>query len=69
MSVTTNYTVANETQLNDALRALDVGGAESASNTAYAITLSANITLTSPLDAINLASGDSLTVAGARSCD
>ena len=67
MSVTTNYIVASEGQLNAALAAIDVGGSQSAINTAYTITLSTTIALTSgPLDAINLASGDKLTIAGAN---
>ena len=63
----TDFTVTNETELNDVLAGIDQGGAHAVANTAYTITLApANGTfaLTSDLDAINLAAGSSLTIVG-----
>jgi hypothetical protein len=62
----TSFSVANEAQLNAAIQQIDVGGASAATNTAYSITLTAGFMLTGNLDAINLASGSSLTVQGSN---
>jgi hypothetical protein len=62
--MTTTFTVANETQLNTAIQAIDAGGADAAANTAYTIDITGQISLTSELPAINLDSGSSVTIAG-----
>jgi hypothetical protein len=63
--MTTQFTVTNEAELNAALAQIDVGGASAATNTAYKIIITADLTganaLSTDLDAINLASGSSLT--------
>src|SRR4029077_17671511 len=61
----TSFTVSNTDQLNAALAAIDVGGSSSAPNTAFTITFASGFTLTSQLDAINLAGGETLTIDGA----
>ena len=58
------FTVASEADLNAAIRAIDVGGADAAQNTAYTINITGPISLTTDLLAINLESGSSLTIAG-----
>ena len=69
-TITTSFTVTNETGLNNALAAIDLTGASSAPNTAYTITFGPGLTgakavaLTSDLDAINLATGDTLMING-----
>src|SRR5579863_6965523 len=65
MSGTVTFTVSNESQLNAAIAAIDIGGTASATNTAYSITLSAGFSLSTDLYAINLAAGDTLTIDGA----
>jgi hypothetical protein len=60
----TSFQVANQTDLNNAITQIDVGGASAAINTAYTITLTSSFTLSTDLWAINLASGSSLTVQG-----
>ena len=62
--MTTIFTVASEADLNAAIRAIDVGGADVAQNTAYTINITGPISLTTDLLAINLESGSSLTIAG-----
>lgn len=62
----TSFQVANQTDLNNAIAQIDVGGASAAINTAYTITLTASFTLGTDLYAINLASRSSLTVEGAN---
>jgi hypothetical protein len=70
MPIQTIFTVASETDLNNALTAIDLTGASSAPNTAYTITLNSGLTganalqLTAALHAINLAQGDTLTIQG-----
>ncbi|MGO9356779.1 MAG: autotransporter-associated beta strand repeat-containing protein, partial [Xanthobacteraceae bacterium] len=54
----------SEAALNAEIRAIDVGGADAAPNTAYVINIDGPISLTSDLLAINLDSGSSLTIAG-----
>jgi len=61
---TTSFVVSNESQLNTVLAAVDVGGVLSKANQAYTISLSAGFTLSSALDHVNLASGDTLTLDG-----
>ena len=64
----TSFTVANLAQLNAAIQSIDLGGASSAPNTAYTITFAApsgTLSLTGDLNAINLASNDTLTIVGA----
>ncbi|HEV2364217.1 MAG TPA: hypothetical protein VGS12_08485 [Caulobacteraceae bacterium] len=63
-AIQTSFSVASEADLNAALQAIDLTGAQSRPNTAYTITLAAGFTLASDLDAVNLASGDSLTING-----
>ena len=60
----TSFTVGSEADLNAALAQIDLSGASSAPSTAYSITLSSSITLTTDLHAINLASGDTLAIQG-----
>ncbi|HEY4173737.1 MAG TPA: hypothetical protein VGM42_11980, partial [Rhodopila sp.] len=66
----TSFTVTNEADLNNAIQQIDLTGGSSVTNTAYTITFGAGLTganalqLTSDLDAINLASGDTLTIDG-----
>ncbi len=64
MSGSTSFTVASTADLNAAIQAIDLTGASSAPNTDYTITFSQGFTLTGQLDAINLASGDTLTIDG-----
>ena len=63
--VQSSFLVASEADLNSALASIDVSGIWSIPNIAYTITLSSGITLATDLDAINLASGDTLTINGA----
>jgi hypothetical protein len=76
MSMTTTFTVSSEgatsnntdtTTLNGAIRSIDVGGSNAATNTAYVINIAGQIDLTSDLLAINLPSGSSLTIEGTTS--
>ncbi len=60
----TSFTVGSEADLNAALAQIDLTGASSAPSTAYTISLSSNITLTTDLYAINLAPGDTLAIQG-----
>ncbi len=60
----TSFTVGTEAALNAALAQIDLSGASSASSTAYTITLSSSITLSTDLFAINLAPGGTLAVEG-----
>jgi hypothetical protein len=66
----TNYVVTDEASLNQAIQALDSNGSSSMANTAYTISFDLaqaddhTLNLTSPLDAINLANGSSLTING-----
>jgi hypothetical protein len=66
----TRFTVSNETDLNNAIQQIDLTGSSSAPNTNYTITFGSSLTgadalqLTADLDAINLASGDALTING-----
>ncbi len=61
---TTSFTVSTEAELNTALASIDAGGTDAQTDTAYTITLSANIALSAALTAVSLASGSSLTVIG-----
>ncbi len=60
----TSYTARDAAGLNAALQAIDLGGAFSAPNTSYTINLTADITLDQQLVALNLASGDTLSIEG-----
>ena len=62
--MTTNFSVANEAELNAAIAAINFGGTSSAINTSYTITITSDFTLTADITPINLASGDNLTVTG-----
>ena len=62
--MTTNFSVANEAELNAAIAAINLGGTSSAINTSYTITITSDFTLTADITPINLASGDNLTVTG-----
>jgi len=66
MSVTVTFSVATEADLNAAIAAINVGGSDSATNTAYQIILTADLTLTSNISAINLAAGDTLSIQGSN---
>ena len=66
----TSFTVTSEADLNGAIQQIDVSGSSSAADTAYTITFGAGLTgadalqLTADLYAVNLASGDTLTIDG-----
>jgi hypothetical protein len=60
----TSFTVASETDLNAALLAIDLTGTSSAPDTAYTIDFTSDVILSSDLCAIDLSSGDSLTING-----
>ena len=73
--MTTSFTVSSEgnagsatTTLNGAIKSIDVGGSNAATNTNYTITLSGSITLNDATDAdllaINLPTGSTLTIIG-----
>jgi hypothetical protein len=59
-----SFNVGNESDLNTAISAIDVGGVDAGTGNTYTITLTASITLDSALEAINLESGASLTIDG-----
>jgi hypothetical protein len=61
----TQFTVSNETDLNTVLAEIDAGGTYAVPNLAYTITFAAGFTLGTDLNAINLSSGDKLTINGA----
>ena len=62
---TTNFDVTTTAQLAFALQAISVGGVDSTTGTQYTITIGADSSgLSSDLPAINLASGDALTING-----
>jgi hypothetical protein len=63
--VQSGFLVANETDLNAALSSIDVSGKWSLPNITYTITLAASFSLSTDLDAIDLQSGDTLTIDGA----
>jgi hypothetical protein len=63
-AIQTRFVVKSEADLNAALQAIDLGGASSRTNTAYKIVFANGFTLGGDLDAINLASGDKLTIDG-----
>ena len=63
----TSFTVSNESDFSQVLSFIDSGGANSHTNTAYTINILATggtLDLTTDLNAINLASGSSLTING-----
>ncbi len=55
-------TVSTAAEFGAAIRAVDLTGALSAPNTAYSITLAADILLTTDVTTINLAGGDTLSI-------
>jgi hypothetical protein len=59
-----NFTVATEADLNNAINAMNAGGSAAAANTAYNITITADLELSTDIAAINLLAGDSLSVTG-----
>ena len=62
---TTNFNVTTTAQLAFALQAISVGGVDSTTGTQYTITIGADLSgLAADLPAINLASGDALTING-----
>ena len=63
--VSTGQPVTTEAQLNRLIRAIDANAVTSSPFKNATITLGANIALTSPLEAINLPTGDALTINGA----
>jgi hypothetical protein len=64
-STTTSFNASSETAINAVLSAIDVGGLNAHTNTAYTLVLSpGTIGLTTDLLAVNLPSGSSLTVLG-----
>ena len=66
MSGTIVYTIATEADLDAAITAISLGGAASAINTDYVISITTDLSLTSDIPAINLAAGDTLTIQGAN---
>jgi hypothetical protein len=64
--VMTTFTASDFNSLNTAIKAIDAGGAQAATNTAYTINVTAGISL-SVLEAINLDSGSSVTIEGMNS--
>jgi len=64
MSGTTVFSVASEADLDAAIAAIDVGGAASAANTAYVISITTDLSLGSDIPAITLATGDTLSIQG-----
>ena len=62
--MTTVFTVTNENELNAAIAAIDVAGADAAQNTTYVINIAAPINLSTELLYISLDNGSSLTLAG-----
>ena len=61
-----DFVVNSTAALNAALKVIDLGGSKSAPNTNYTITFGSSFTLNGELFAINLASGDTLTIDGAN---
>jgi tetratricopeptide (TPR) repeat protein len=64
LTMTTEFTVASEADLNAAIRAIDLSGSDAATNTAYTIKITTTISLTTDLLALNLPSGSSAIVEG-----
>jgi hypothetical protein len=62
--VSDTYVVGSEGELNAAITAIDVGGSNASTDTAYTIDITATISLGAALEAINLANGSTLTIAG-----
>ena len=62
--VQTTFNVASEADLNAAIEAIDLTGADSHSGLSYTINITGSFTLATDLDAINLAAGDRLTING-----
>jgi hypothetical protein len=60
----TEFTVANEADLDTAIRAIDVSGRDAVTNTAYTSKITATISLTSDLLALNRPSGSSVIIEG-----
>jgi Hint domain/Passenger-associated-transport-repeat len=63
--VSTSLVVNSTAELNAALAAVDVGGADATADASYTIRFGSSFTLTGQLDAINLLSGETLTIDGA----
>ncbi len=59
-----DFTVGTEAELNQVIASIDTGGSNVVSGAAYTIALGGNITLNADLDAINLPTGESLTLVG-----
>ena len=66
MTIQTSFAVTSEAELNAAIAAINVGGASSAANTSYTITITSDFILNADIDAINLAAGDTLTIQGSN---
>ena len=64
--IQTSFAVTSEAELNAAIAAINVGGASSAANTSYTITITFDFILNADIDAINLAAGDTLTIQGSN---
>ena len=64
MAIQTTFTVADGTDLDNAITAIDAGGADAAPDTACTIDVTGPISLDAGRPAINLDSGSSLTIAG-----
>ncbi len=60
-----SFTIASESDLNTVLAEIDTGGKFAAAGITYTLTLTANVSLTTQLDAINLVSGGTVVVNGA----
>ena len=65
-AVQTTYDVASESDLNAAIESIDLTGAQSQPNLAYTIKFTTSFALSTDLYAINLATGDTLTIRGAN---
>ena len=64
--VTTTFTASDFNSLNTAIKDIDAGGADAATNTHYTIEVTAGL-LPGAIEAINLDSGSSLTIEGMNS--
>ncbi len=64
MTGTTVFNVATEAAFDVAIKAIDVGGADSAPNTTYVIQVATDLSMTRDIPAITLAAGDTLTIMG-----
>src|SRR5271157_3023264 len=64
MAGTVVYTITSEADLDAAIAAIDVGGTASAANASYIFLITTDLSLSSDIPAINLATGDTLSIQG-----